>query len=219
MEWIALLVAIAILVVWIGWKAKLNRQSRERREATFMRRSLETVVPPENKPTPFPTTYPHPERSDTLDFTRLEDLLKDGKYEAADRETLRLLLRAGGVEQRGYLDLDDWEMLSIERLQQIDRLWATYSDGRFGFHVQRQIYRDALEEYSTLGTRVQWVSGGKWFDPDRLNYTSDAPEGHLPLAVWQSVMVSFGFVGLAMCMDVLFARDDWPEIAMGNCGD
>ncbi|WP_083862425.1 GUN4 domain-containing protein [Baaleninema simplex] len=213
MEWIAVMVAIALGVVWITSKLYLEGRSRQKREREFARRSVDEISTSRGstsleKASPLTLAEPHAPPA-SLDFTRLEDLLSQGKYEAADRETLRLLLRSAGTEQRGYLELDDWESLAGDRLRTLDRLWQTYSDGRFGLSVQRQFYLEADGEYSAVGTRAQWVSGGKWFDLDRANYTSDAPSGHLPFAVWQSVLDSFGFVGLALCMEVLFDREDW----------
>lgn len=214
MEWIAVMVAIALGLVWVVGKLYLERRSRQQRERDFANRATRELAM-HQRPTVEAASLsnlvspPSPPKS--IDLSRLEDLLSQGKYEAADRETLRLLLRTAGAEQRGYLEIDDWESLSTDKLRSIDRLWQTYSDGRLGFSVQQRFYREADGEYAAVGTRAQWVSGGKWFDFDRANYTDEAPEGHLPQAVWQSVLSSFGFVGLALCMYVLFEREDWNE--------
>jgi hypothetical protein len=216
MEWIGLAVAIAAIVIAILSKLAQTMRVRQQRELEAKRRSLAGLSPvdsPDTAETPhFPTTYPPPtaDNTDDLDYTNLVAFLNAQKYEAADRETLSLMLRAAGAEQRGYFELADLETLCDDVLETLDRLWLQASEGRFGFSVQRRLYWDTEGEYSQLGTRVGWVTGGKWFDEESIRYHADAPEGHLPLAPWQSVLASFSFVGLALCLDVLLGRDDWP---------
>lgn len=219
MEWIGLAIVIAAIVIGMVWKVAQNVRVRQQRELEAKRRSLAGLSPEETPDAPetphFPTTYPPlttptSDTADRLDYTSLVTFLDTQKYEAADRETLSLMLRAAGAEQRGYFELEDLETLSDDVLETLDRLWLQASDGRFGFSVQRRLYSETDGEYSQLGTRVGWVSAGKWFDEESVRYHADAPEGHLPLAPWQSVLASFSFVGLALCLDVLLERDDWP---------
>ena len=52
------------------------------------------------------------------------------------------MLEAAGRESQGYLDIEDVENFPCQDLGTIDKLWVKYSDGKFGFSVQKKIYRD-----------------------------------------------------------------------------
>lgn len=217
MGWIVLAIAMVLVGTWILQKVLQNRKARKRREIEFERIALAGL-----SPEPFPIaanvepsasepSASEPPEETLTDDTRLRSLLQEGKYEAADRETLSLMLRAVGAEQRGYFEIEDFETLPPDVLLRLDRLWLEFSDGRFGFSTQRRLYYAVEGEYSKLGTRVGWTTGGQWFEGDGMPQLADAPEGHLPAAPWQVILVSFGFMGLAMCLDVLFERDDWED--------
>ncbi|MEH2424372.1 MAG: GUN4 domain-containing protein [Nostoc sp.] len=97
-------------------------------------------------------------------------------------------------------------------LRTIDQLWVKYSNGRFGFSVQKRIWESVGKDYGKFGDRVGWrkwrtVVVDKWFglrqqtekqsewlnDSDLLFNTS-APEGHLPTAPHQQLK-GVGLVG------------------------
>ncbi|MFM6076832.1 MAG: GUN4 domain-containing protein, partial [Dolichospermum sp.] len=74
-----------------------------------------------------------------MDYTKLQDLLVAGNWKEADAETGRLMLAVAKREQEGWLDVED--DLPCEDLRTIDQLWVKYSNGRFGFSVQKRIYQ------------------------------------------------------------------------------
>lgn len=78
----------------------------------------------------------------------------------------------------------DIEHLPCEDLWTIDQPWVKYSDGRLGFSVQKQIYKDTGEDYISFCDRVGWPP----YDPNCLNSTwtfnLKAPVGHLPSRRW-----------------------------------
>ena len=134
-----------------------------------------------------------PPKSDDLsseknvDYTRLRDLLADGKWKEADKETLAVMLKAAGREQEGYLDIKSIETFPCADLRTIDRLWIKYSDGRFGFSVQKRIWESEggkpgeyhWEIYEKFSDRVGWrVKDG--------DFSLNAPVGHLPVVCWFS---------------------------------
>ena len=60
--------------------------------------------------------------------------------------------------------------VSLEIIDEIDRLWMKYSKGKFGLKGQAKIYRDlgGTEEYNeevwnSFGDRVGWKKGGRWY--------------------------------------------------------
>jgi hypothetical protein len=110
-------------------------------------------------------------------------LLADSKWQEADRETLTIMLRVAGREKEGWLDIQSINSFPCTELRTIDRLWLRYSNGQFGFSVQKRIWEsiggtlDAdYETWCKFGDRVGWRSQREF------NFTFDikVPHGHLP---------------------------------------
>lgn len=75
-----------------------------------------------------------------IDYRNLRDLLKAGKWKEADEETLNVMLKAVGRESKRLLDSDSIDNFPCKDLRTIDQLWVKYSNGRFGFSVQKRIW-------------------------------------------------------------------------------
>jgi hypothetical protein len=119
-------------------------------------------------------------------YQRLERLLADGKWRDADEETARIIVRGfRQAEQEGLVySLDDYiEWLPGEDLLYIDNLWVNYSNRRFGFSVQRKIWREVNRDYEAFGNRVGWRVEGDWILYSDITYQRQAPSGHLPITV------------------------------------
>ena len=124
-----------------------------------------------------------------IDYNRLRDLLADRKWKEADEETLAVLFKAAAQEHEGFLDIESIETFPCTDLRTIDRLWVKYSNGRFGFSVQKRIWESVVRESVGLKPseyyygmafpdRVGWSVKGDWLSD--LTYGENAPEGHLP---------------------------------------
>ncbi|MEG4531827.1 GUN4 domain-containing protein [Microcoleus sp. D2_18a_D3] len=135
------------------------------------------------------------------DYTKLRDLLAAGQWEEADRETDNKMLEVAGIQQENWLSKEDVANFSCPDLRAMDRLWVKYSDGRFGFSVQKSIYqrlgggaknydgtvKEAFSE--TLGWKKKGDSVSAFFEYSsrRLTFNINAPEAHLPGGWWGSV--------------------------------
>ncbi len=125
-----------------------------------------------------------------VDYRRLRDLLKACEWKDADYETAVCMLKAAGQEERGYLDVEDIDNFPCTDLRTIDRLWVKYSNGRFGFSVQKRIYQElgGTRKYDSkiweaFGDRVGWRKGGEWLNYSDLRWEKNCgvtPLGHLP---------------------------------------
>lgn len=119
-----------------------------------------------------------------VDYTRLRDLLAAGKWEQANEETLCVMLKAAGREQEGGLDTDSIKTFPCGDLRTIDRLWVRYSDGRFGFSVQKRIW-ESIGKPGENDDQIDYnfAEGLGWFSGQNITISSsfDAPLGHLPL--------------------------------------
>ncbi|MCT7948872.1 serine/threonine-protein kinase [Ancylothrix sp. C2] len=120
-----------------------------------------------------------------VDYTRLRDLLAAGKWQEADEETATVMLKAAKRENVGWLDLDSINNFPCDDLRSIDQLWVKYSNGRFGFSVQKKIWLEVggnadSETENKLGDRFGWRKGGSWLAYKDLTFNLKAPVGHLP---------------------------------------
>lgn len=120
-----------------------------------------------------------------VDYTRLRELLAAGQWKQADKETVTVLLKAAGSEGRDNFDLEDMDKIPCTDLRTIDQLWVKYSSGRFGFSVQKCIWKEVggkvdYETEKRLGERVGWRKSGSWLDYSDLTFSTQAPVGHLP---------------------------------------
>ena len=127
------------------------------------------------------------------DYTQLNNLLAAQRWKEADDETAKILLRIANREEEGWLDSQSIAMFPCAELQRIDQLWMEYSQGRFGFTVQKNIWiecggRIDYETECLLGEQVGWYADGSgWLlvSEENLIYNLTAPPGHLPM-LWPS---------------------------------
>ena len=126
----------------------------------------------------------------SVDYTQLRDLLAAGKWKEADEETLKVMLKAARRENERYFTTESIENFPCDDLRTIDQLWVKYSQGHFGFSVQKKIWLEVggkvdHETLFKLGDRVGWRKGGSWlFNKSDLTFNKQAPMGYLPLFWW-----------------------------------
>ena len=131
-----------------------------------------------------------------MDYINLRSLLAVKKWREADEETARVMLKVAGREEEGWLDPKSIEKFPCEDLRTIDQLWVQYSNGRFGFSVQKRIYQKVCgtewgytEVWETFGDQVGWRKNDEWLiDYNDLTFSERAVEAHLP-AMWGCNMV------------------------------
>jgi hypothetical protein len=123
-------------------------------------------------------------------YTQLRDLLADGKWQEADEETRRVLLKVADRDNEGWLNEDSIRKLPCTDLNTVDQLWVVYSQGRFGFSVQKRIYEEVGRDWEKMGDLVGWRVGRDWLSISSLTYHTDAPTGHLPgCGAWVTSLV------------------------------
>jgi eukaryotic-like serine/threonine-protein kinase len=123
-----------------------------------------------------------------MDYINLRNLLAAKKWKEADEETLRVMLKVAGREEKGWLDTESIEKFPCEDLRTIDQLWVKYSNGRFGFSVQKRIYQSLggtsqydRKVWEAFGDRVGWRKKNEWLYYKDLTFSEKAPEAHLPV--------------------------------------
>ncbi len=179
------------------------------------------VVLPQPKVSPQPAqksfeTPPKPVAAETtrvisavgMDYINLRNLLASKKWKEADEETRRVMCEVAG-EKKGRLDEESIDNFPCEDLRTIDQLWVKYSNGRFGFSVQKRIYQSLggtyrgsyiSEVWNKFWDKVGWREENNkkaeeyirnytflgeaptrfYIDYKDLTFSEKAPQGHLP---------------------------------------
>lgn len=141
-----------------------------------------------------PATSTAPSTSKTFSLDLLQQHLSDQNFREADEETRRLLIVLAGeaAQKRGYVFFSEAQFIPEQDLKDIDELWKKYSNNKFGYSVQKRIWRQkSNKDFTKFFIKVGWM---KKLDTEveQYNYRSfpnefiwelndDTPEGHLPL--------------------------------------
>jgi hypothetical protein len=121
----------------------------------------------------------------TIDFLPLFDLLSRSEYQKADVLHNRKMCEAAGqsAADRGWLYFTEVDQISIKDLLTFDRLWLVFSEGKFGYSVQRRIWLNLGKNWEKLWQQIKWKQDGSFTRyPGGFIWTIDAPRGHLPLS-------------------------------------
>ncbi|WP_371819423.1 GUN4 domain-containing protein [Tolypothrix sp. PCC 7910] len=124
-----------------------------------------------------------------VNYSKLRDLLAAGNWKDADHETYLVMIQALGKMKRNEFESEELLNFPCTDLCTIDRLWVKYSNGRFGFSVQKKIYLSVGgkadgkyygEAWDKFGDRVGWRVERNWIWYTQVTFYISAPRGHLP---------------------------------------
>jgi hypothetical protein len=138
------------------------------------------------------------------DFHVLNELLQSKKWEEADWATMKIIYTISQNElpnyhwykkyPPNYIVEEHIKVIPKKYLNNIDKLWNKYSNGRFGFRVQKEIWERLYKQeeiyYSyqcntikKFGDLVGWRKKGDWlYYVDLYESVKTSAPGHLPLA-------------------------------------
>jgi len=139
------------------------------------------------------------ELSDDNLCCQLEDYLQQEKWREADEETAWIFYLVMILEES-----ENWwklyEKFPSQTLNKIDQLWVKYSEGNFGFSIQKRIWESVKETPGTglstwlnFGKQVEWLvvetithRKQKWRgrNYNTLSCTKESASGSLPARVW-----------------------------------
>ena len=123
-----------------------------------------------------------------IDYETLKSLLENKQWQKADEETARCMLKIANREKEGFLRIEDIDNFPHLDLKTINQLWLTYSQGHFGFSVQKKIYQFLARDQNfsqglidKFGEQVGWkLNNQPWLKYGTINYR-EPPLGHLPI--------------------------------------
>jgi hypothetical protein len=114
-----------------------------------------------------------------MDYRNLQQLLSAQNWQDADKETYAIMLKISERENVCWLDDGDIRKFPRYDLHIINQLWVKYSDGKFGFSIQKQI----LQDHKQFTARCGWIEDiakNELIKYEDYNFTLDANRGHLP---------------------------------------
>ncbi|BAY14788.1 serine/threonine kinase [Anabaenopsis circularis NIES-21] len=134
-------------------------------------------------------------------YQKLDELLQAKKWKEADLETAKIIYVISHNElpetspyrtyRRNYFSSEYLKVLPRKDLNNINRLWLKYSNGRFGFSVQKRIWKrlgggsdttyNSEEIQEKFGDEVGWRKEGDWVYYSDIYYSLRSPSGHLPI--------------------------------------
>ena len=120
-----------------------------------------------------------------IDYHPLQYLLAQQDFQGADILTLQKLCELAGEAaiKRKWLYFTEVDNFPSTDLFTLDRLWFIYSEGKFGFSVQRQIWLSLGQDFSQLWYKIGWKTENNWTRyPKGFTWDLSAPKGHLPLS-------------------------------------
>lgn len=147
-----------------------------------------------------PTATPTP--NDTPELSKLRNLLAAKKWKEADEETFAIIAR-------NPCPTGEKPECIAPTLRAIDQLWVQYSNGKFGFSVQKQVY-EKTQLPDELFKQINWKIADKQNQNaiSEIAYQTNAPAGHLPFKFIDYMWKSAGACGLDLTYSLL---DHAPE--------
>jgi hypothetical protein len=79
-----------------------------------------------------------------VNYTKLRALLSSNKWQEANQETWNVMCQAAHKNIGSVLSAEDIKQISCDDLQIVNNLWQKYSQGRYGFSSQNQIYMSSI---------------------------------------------------------------------------
>lgn len=127
-----------------------------------------------------------PKSEQDVDYSDLQQCLMERDYQTADKLTMQKLCELAGERaiQRKWVYFTEVSQFSVTDLQTIDALWRLYSEDKFGWSKQHELWMRLGQDWERLWTQLIWKSSeGKWTRyPGEFIWDVSAPVGHLPLS-------------------------------------
>nr|ARO91396.1 conserved hypothetical plastid protein [Rhodochaete parvula]ASK39709.1 hypothetical protein Rhodc_177 [Rhodochaete parvula] len=118
-----------------------------------------------------------------LHHSRLQDLLLKDNFQEADKFTATFLCLLADLKDRNWLYFSDVSKIAGLDLQIIDNMWKIYSQGKFGFSIQKQIWLNNNCNWDLLWDKLGWRKDNVLCRyPTDFVWNLNAPVGHLPLS-------------------------------------
>ena len=125
-----------------------------------------------------------------MDYMPLAELLMEGNFQDADQFTRDALIKiaGAGAVDRNFVYWTDVKGIPVADLRSIERQWLAYSGGKFGYTVQKNVWKVQKGDFEGFCRKIGWSTKDsdverklRWFGASEFTYDTSAPRGHLPL--------------------------------------
>lgn len=119
-------------------------------------------------------------------YRKLLNYLASASWWEANEETYRLMITVIG---KGFFS-SGLAKFPCEDLRMIDQLWVKFSNGKWGFSVQKRVWQECGspmtydENWEKFGDRVGWRKNGEWVSYGDLSFVLEISlPGELPTSI------------------------------------
>ncbi len=141
-------------------------------------------------------------KTTNINYSSLRNLLAAGRWKDADKTTLDLMLASVKRDDEGWFSEEVVTDFPCDDLRIINGLWSRYSENRFGFQIQKEIYLKSgnnflsydVESFKNFAASIGWYEDNEWIPKKDLNYSKTAPNGHLPASSSKRLGVYLGLL-------------------------
>lgn len=133
----------------------------------------------------FPEGLVCPQSSQGVDYGELQMLLIKKEYQLADKLTNQKLCELAGDSAiaRKWVYFTEVEKFPALDLTAIDIIWGLYSEDKFGWSKQYDLWTRLGRDWERLWPQLSWKIDGAWTRyPNEFIWDLSAPIGHLPLS-------------------------------------
>mmetsp|Transcript_7399 Transcript_7399/g.12859 ORF Transcript_7399/g.12859 Transcript_7399/m.12859 type:complete len:230 (-) Transcript_7399:76-765(-) len=126
-----------------------------------------------------------------MDYVPLATMLATGQFAEADQFTRDALIELAGSKEAGrsFVYFTEVKRIPSTDLATIERLWNRFSQGKFGYSVQKKKWQIVKGDFEVFCRKIGWTTKDgeverkkRWFGASEFIYdVKKAPEGHLPL--------------------------------------
>lgn len=163
--------------------------------------NLNTSLATSNLPTP-PSEPQLVSKATQIDYSPLRNLLAAKRWQEADQTTLDLMLTSVNRNSEGWFSEDVVTDFPCDDLKIINQLWSKYSNNRFGFQAQKEVYIKSgnnlldydVNNFKNFASTIGWYENNQWLPKANINYSETAPLGHLPASPSKRLGVYLGLL-------------------------
>jgi hypothetical protein len=126
-----------------------------------------------------------------IDYVPFAAMLATGDFEGADQFARDALIKIAGpdAKKREYVYFTEVPNLPSTDLCTMERLWLQFSNGAFGYSVQKRVWDIEGGNFDAFIRRIGWTTVEndserklRWYGKSEFIYElTKAPKGHLPL--------------------------------------
>jgi len=153
-----------------------------------------------------------------MDYVPLATMLATGNFKDADQFTRDALIVISGAKakKRDFVYFTDVKNIPNTDLATIERLWKKFSNGKFGYSIQKKKMKQSKGDFEQFCRKIGWNTKDgeierklRWFGASEFTYDlKKAPEGHLPLT---SALRGTSLIK-SLLNHPVWDNDDWTKV-------